>query len=139
MTDPVETSATVSAQGTADSVSPPVIDPVPLSVVDPATEKAAVLADWSARLSAELALNITVDIDEILSLAGAAAHTVIRPAAPLTTFLVGYAAGLAASELGSAGSGADTAAKASAEAVIEHAMESARALLRAAASTTARE
>jgi hypothetical protein len=37
-----------------------------------------------------------VDIDAVLGLAGVAAHGVVRPAAPLTTFVVGYAAGLAA-------------------------------------------
>lgn len=37
------------------------------------------------------------DIDEVLNLAGDAARAVMRPAAPLTTFLVGYAAGRAAS------------------------------------------
>jgi hypothetical protein len=37
-----------------------------------------------------------VDIDAVLGLAGVAAHSVVRPAAPLTTFVVGYAAGLAA-------------------------------------------
>lgn len=43
------------------------------------------------------------DIDEVLNLAGDAARAVMRPAAPLTTFLVGYAAGRAA------GAGADPA------------------------------
>ncbi|NKX51872.1 molybdopterin-guanine dinucleotide biosynthesis protein [Arthrobacter deserti] len=37
-----------------------------------------------------------VDIGAVLGLAGVAAHGVVRPAAPLTTFVVGYAAGLAA-------------------------------------------
>ncbi|MFD1214918.1 DUF6457 domain-containing protein [Arthrobacter sp. GCM10027362] len=37
-----------------------------------------------------------VDIDAVLGLAGVAAHGVVRPAAPVTTFIVGYAAGLAA-------------------------------------------
>ncbi|WP_031273339.1 DUF6457 domain-containing protein, partial [Curtobacterium sp. B8] len=35
-----------------------------------------------------------VDISTVLDLARDAAHGVARPAAPLTTFLVGYAAGL---------------------------------------------
>ena len=35
-----------------------------------------------------------LDRDAILDLARVAAHTIARPAAPLTTFLVGYAAGL---------------------------------------------
>ncbi|QTG82339.1 molybdopterin-guanine dinucleotide biosynthesis protein [Arthrobacter crystallopoietes] len=37
-----------------------------------------------------------VDLEAVLGLAGVAAHSVIRPAAPVTTFIVGYAAGLAA-------------------------------------------
>jgi hypothetical protein len=37
-----------------------------------------------------------IDIDAVLSLAGVAAHSVVRPAAPLTTFVAGLAAGLAA-------------------------------------------
>ena len=55
------------------------------------------LADWSASLTRELGLaGLTVDVDAVLALAGVAAHSVVRPAAPLTTFVVGYAAGLAA-------------------------------------------
>lgn len=56
---------------------------------------------WTERLSSELGIDsrefrAAVKVDEILDLAGVAAHTVLRPAAPVTTFLVGYAAGLAA-------------------------------------------
>ncbi|MEO7348811.1 MAG: DUF6457 domain-containing protein [Terrimesophilobacter sp.] len=47
--------------------------------------------------------DLPFDIDTVLNLAGDAARAVLRPAAPLTTFLVGYAAGLAA------GAGADPA------------------------------
>lgn len=59
------------------------------------------LSDWAVRLSGDLGLDsdefrAAMDIDGILDLAGVAAHTVLRPAAPVTTFLVGYAAGLAA-------------------------------------------
>ena len=36
-----------------------------------------------------------MDVNEILALAGVAAHSVVRPAAPLTTFIAGFAAGLA--------------------------------------------
>ncbi|WP_219949057.1 DUF6457 domain-containing protein [Salinibacterium sp. M195] len=58
------------------------------------------LDDWSKQLSDELGLTGTPfhgaeSVDQILSLAGVAAHAIIRPAAPVTTFLVGYAAGLA--------------------------------------------
>lgn len=53
------------------------------------------LEDWVARLGAELGFDpADVSVDEVLDLARDAAHTVARPAAPLTTFLVGYAAGL---------------------------------------------
>ncbi|WP_440710211.1 molybdenum cofactor guanylyltransferase [Herbiconiux sp. YIM B11900] len=55
------------------------------------------LAAWSARLAAELRLEgFVVDVEALLALAGVAAHSVRRPAAPLTTYVVGYAAGLAA-------------------------------------------
>ena len=39
-------------------------------------------------------LDLEEEIEAILELARDAAHGVERPAAPLTTFLVGYAAGL---------------------------------------------
>jgi hypothetical protein len=56
-----------------------------------------VLRDWCARLVDELgASGLTVDVDKVLGLAGQAARAVKRPAAPLTTFVAGYAAGLAA-------------------------------------------
>jgi molybdopterin-guanine dinucleotide biosynthesis protein A len=55
------------------------------------------LEQWSASLAAELGIvDVDVDIDALLALAGVAAHAVLRPAAPLTTYLVGYAAGRAA-------------------------------------------
>jgi hypothetical protein len=54
------------------------------------------LEEWVKELLAALELADTkVDIDQVLSLAGVAAHTIVRPAAPLTTYLAGYAAGLA--------------------------------------------
>ena len=55
------------------------------------------LERWSASLARELDIaDLEVDIDAVLALAGVAAHAVLRPAAPLTTYLVGYAAGRAA-------------------------------------------
>ncbi|MCC9178443.1 MULTISPECIES: DUF6457 domain-containing protein [unclassified Arthrobacter] len=55
------------------------------------------LEAWSGRLLKALELEGTpVDISAVLDLAAAAAHNVVRPAAPLTTFIAGYAAGLAA-------------------------------------------
>lgn len=51
------------------------------------------LDDWGAALRAELGVGVEVDIRTLLDTAREAAHNVDRPAAPLTTFLVGYAAG----------------------------------------------
>jgi CTP:molybdopterin cytidylyltransferase MocA len=59
------------------------------------------LERWSASLASELGIaDIDVDIDALLALAGVAAHAVLRPAAPLTTYLVGYAAGRASAAEG---------------------------------------
>ena len=54
------------------------------------------LADWAEQLSTALGLDdgMPVEIGTVLDLARDAAHGVARPAAPLTTFLVGYAAAL---------------------------------------------
>ena len=52
------------------------------------------LTTWNTRLCDALGLDLDVEIDDILDLARDAAHQVERPAAPLTTFLVGYAAAL---------------------------------------------
>ncbi|MCK0116208.1 DUF6457 domain-containing protein [Isoptericola sp. S6320L] len=58
----------------------------------------AVLARWVEAVEAELELPAgSIDVDEVLDLARDAAHHVARPAAPVTTYLVGYARGLAAS------------------------------------------
>jgi len=55
-----------------------------------------VLDAWWATLTQALGLeDVPADRDAILGLAGEAAHSVVRPAAPITTFLAGYAAGLA--------------------------------------------
>jgi len=51
---------------------------------------------WWRALCAELGVDDPgTDVAQVLDLAAVAAHAVVRPAAPLTTFLVGYAAGLA--------------------------------------------
>ncbi len=56
-----------------------------------------VLEDWvHTLLQAFEIADLTIDTDAILKVAGEAAHAVIRPAAPLTTFIAGLAAGLAA-------------------------------------------
>jgi hypothetical protein len=54
------------------------------------------LGTWATELAAALGLESAeiADIPLILDLARDAAHGVARPAAPVTTFLVGYAAGL---------------------------------------------
>lgn len=54
-----------------------------------------VLKEWTAAVQADLGIDLEVDRTLLLALAGDAAHGVARPAAPLTTFLVGYAAGRA--------------------------------------------
>lgn len=70
------------------------------------------LDDWEQRLLAALGLDTSpADRDAVLGLAGQAAHAVVRPAAPITTFLVGLAAGRAG---GSARDVADAIAKAKA-------------------------
>lgn len=55
------------------------------------------LDEWCrALLQAYELEDVQIDVNAILSLAGVAAHSVVRPAAPLTTFIAGFAAGLAA-------------------------------------------
>jgi hypothetical protein len=52
------------------------------------------LADWVSELATELGVDVAaVDRDLLLDVARDAAHAIARPAAPLTTFLVGLAAG----------------------------------------------
>jgi len=52
------------------------------------------LDDWVAALAEALGLDLEdVDTQALLDVARDAAHSVVRPAAPLATFLVGYAAG----------------------------------------------
>ena len=52
------------------------------------------LQEWMDELCDELGVDAEVDISAILDLAKDAAQGVARPAAPLTTFVVGYAAGM---------------------------------------------
>lgn len=52
---------------------------------------------WVAELLAGLEIpDAPIDVDAILGMAGVAAHTIVRPAAPVTTYVAGFAAGLAA-------------------------------------------
>lgn len=54
------------------------------------------LEEWCRLLLRAFELeDVDVDINEVLSVAGVAAHSVVRPAAPLTTFIAGIAVGLA--------------------------------------------
>ncbi|GAA3735955.1 hypothetical protein HDA32_001293 [Spinactinospora alkalitolerans] len=54
------------------------------------------LTEWAQHVCAELELQDEIgkaDVDRILDLAKDAAHSVARPAAPLTTYLLGIAVG----------------------------------------------
>ncbi|HEY5230909.1 MAG TPA: DUF6457 domain-containing protein [Galbitalea sp.] len=76
-----------------------------------APDQDAILQAWCAALVARLGLDgVQVNVDAVLSLAGEVAHAVIRPAAPLTAFVVGYAAGLAVGSGTPAGSAASDVA-----------------------------
>ncbi|MGW4672911.1 NTP transferase domain-containing protein [Streptomyces sp. NPDC004324] len=55
-------------------------------------EHGHVLDEWISAVKDELGIDLDVDTGGLLDLARDAAHGVARPAAPLTTFLVGYAA-----------------------------------------------
>jgi hypothetical protein len=75
-----------------------------------APDQDAILQAWCAALVARLGLDgVEVDVDAVLGLAGEVAHAVIRPAAPLTAFVVGYAAGRAVGSEASAESAASDA------------------------------
>jgi hypothetical protein len=65
---------------------------------------------WIDELAAALGIDAAaVDRDQLLDVARDAAHGVARPAAPLTTFLVGYAAGLRGGGAGAVAAAAATA------------------------------
>jgi hypothetical protein len=49
------------------------------------------MQDWVEAVRAALGLDIAVEIDVVLDVARDAAHNVERPAAPLTTYLLGAA------------------------------------------------
>ncbi|MFJ2110386.1 NTP transferase domain-containing protein [Streptomyces sp. NPDC087850] len=86
-------------------------------------EHGTVLDEWITAVKDELGIDLEVDTGLLLDLARDAAHGVARPAAPLTTFLVGYAA---------AGAGGDGP-----EAVAEAARKAAALAVRWAEETTA--
>lgn len=56
------------------------------------------LTRWAEELARDLGIEQVLGVDEILDLAADAAHGVMRPAAPLTTYLVGVAVGQAGGE-----------------------------------------
>jgi hypothetical protein len=58
-------------------------------------ETEGILDAWADEVRAALGIDAEVDVKAVLGLAGVAAHAVVRPAAPLTTYLVGFAAGRA--------------------------------------------
>ena len=49
------------------------------------------MQDWITAIAAELGVSPQVDVDAVLDIAKDAAHQVQRPAAPVTTYLVGLA------------------------------------------------
>jgi hypothetical protein len=51
------------------------------------------LDDWAARAAAELGIADPVPLGLLLELSREAAHRVVRPAAPVTTYLLGIAVG----------------------------------------------
>lgn len=46
---------------------------------------------WVEAVQKELGLQVSFDVDSLLDAARVAAHTIERPAAPITTFLIGVA------------------------------------------------
>ncbi|MET4622891.1 hypothetical protein ABIE18_004371 [Arthrobacter sp. 2762] len=70
----------------------------------PSDDEAQVLSQWSQELARALhILDLEVDQELVLDLARKSADSVIHAAAPVTAFMVGYAAGLEAGK-GSRGS-----------------------------------
>lgn len=58
-------------------------------------DEARILAQWSERLAHALQIpDLEVDQELLLDLARKSASSVVHAAAPVTTFMVGYAAGL---------------------------------------------
>jgi molybdopterin-guanine dinucleotide biosynthesis protein A len=101
-TDDVDTWGDATALGVSDRIPDHGPGPVPGSAADRRLWRQTVksqdetLEDWCRALLQALELeDVEIDVSEVLSLAGVAAHAVVRPAAPLTTFIAGFAAGLA--------------------------------------------
>ncbi|MFF7338993.1 NTP transferase domain-containing protein [Streptomyces sp. NPDC008163] len=77
-------------------------------------EHGTVLDEWITAVKEELGIDLDVDTGLLLDLARDAAHGVARPAAPLTTFLVGYAAAKASGDGGGPEAVAEAARRATA-------------------------
>ncbi|MEP6843013.1 MAG: DUF6457 domain-containing protein [Pseudolysinimonas sp.] len=59
-------------------------------------ETMTAVREWAAEVATVLGLEpAELDLDAVLGVAGLAARVAVRPAAPVTTYLVGYAAGRA--------------------------------------------
>ncbi len=56
-----------------------------------AAKESRPMQDWVDAVREALGLDVTVDIDAVLDVARDAAHAVARPAAPVTTYLLGVA------------------------------------------------
>jgi hypothetical protein len=69
------------------------------------------LATWTTRLSEALGVELDFEIDDVLDIARDAAHQVDRPAAPVTTFLIGYAAAMRGGSAGDISDCIDIAAE----------------------------
>jgi len=69
------------------------------------------LASWTTQLSEALGIELDFEIDDVLDIARDAAHQVDRPAAPLTTFLIGYAAAMRGGSSGDISDSIDIAAE----------------------------
>ncbi|MEV6720994.1 NTP transferase domain-containing protein [Streptomyces xanthochromogenes] len=78
-----------------------------------------VLDEWITAVKDELGIELDVDTRVLLDLARDAAHGVARPAAPLTTFLVGYAA----AQAGGSGKDVEDAARKAAALALRWAAE----------------
>jgi hypothetical protein len=80
---------------------------VPINRGDDVTDP---LDAWTTELAAELGVDHdALDVALLLDVARDAAHSVARPAAPLTTFLVGLAAGMRGGGADAVRSAAETA------------------------------
>jgi Domain of unknown function (DUF6457) len=67
---------------------------------------------WVRQLCGALGVPVeAIDVDGVLDLAREAAHSVDRPAAPVTAYIVGYAAGQRSDDAAAAGEAAQTAAR----------------------------